>query len=241
MSISIWDNLPREIWEKILDSLDTHGLQQAQNTCASWREIVLAYIMNGRLGNRALLLERLQFVDNGLFHKRNICNTLSLRVTPKSVILIGVGVYGGTDEELLDESLNITFDRTTTTVNVFEKATGNLVANQKSIWSTKNARRYARSQKPMPNTYPVFFGTPCLLTKGQAYLVEQSIQPTDVQNHFSGWPVTILGAEIWTCHGDQGSQLIETVHQVQFEFMESERGRSCHSEGQMPYLLWWIL
>ncbi|XP_059091700.1 uncharacterized protein LOC131887181 isoform X3 [Tigriopus californicus] len=63
MSISIWDNLPREIWEKILDSLDTHGLQQAQNTCASWREIVLAYIMNGRLGNRALMLHN--FGQNG--------------------------------------------------------------------------------------------------------------------------------------------------------------------------------
>lgn len=114
-------------------------------------------------------------MDNGLFHKRNIRNTLSIRVIPKSILLTGVGVYGGTDEELLDESLNITFDRTTTVVKVFERATGSILIDQTSIWNTEQARDYARSQKPMPNTYPVFFGKPCQLVEGQIYDVEHSI------------------------------------------------------------------
>jgi hypothetical protein len=46
---------PSEIWEKILDLLDTASLLNFQKVCQFWRSIVLGYIMNGRLGNRALV------------------------------------------------------------------------------------------------------------------------------------------------------------------------------------------
>ena len=48
-------NLPTEIWEKILDLLDTSSLLNFQKVCREWRSVVLGYIMNGRLGNRALV------------------------------------------------------------------------------------------------------------------------------------------------------------------------------------------
>ena len=47
--------LPTEIWEIILDCLDSKELLNFQHTCHAWRQIVLSYIINGRLKNRALV------------------------------------------------------------------------------------------------------------------------------------------------------------------------------------------
>ncbi len=47
--------LPIEIWEKLLDLLDRESLLSFQDVCLEWRKIVLAYIMSGRLGSRALV------------------------------------------------------------------------------------------------------------------------------------------------------------------------------------------
>ena len=47
--------LPAEIWEKILDLLDTNSLLSFQHTCHQWRNIILEYVMRGRLRNRALV------------------------------------------------------------------------------------------------------------------------------------------------------------------------------------------
>ena len=46
---------PPELWEKILDHLDTNSLLNFQHTCQSWRSTILDYIMRGRLKNRALV------------------------------------------------------------------------------------------------------------------------------------------------------------------------------------------
>lgn len=46
---------PVEIWEKIFDLLDSKSLQNVQKTCQEWRDLVLGYIMSGRLGNRAMV------------------------------------------------------------------------------------------------------------------------------------------------------------------------------------------
>jgi hypothetical protein len=59
--IDSWD-LPVEIWELIFDLLDTRGLQNVQKVCTQWRNLVLGYIMNGRLGNRALVNMQLYFL-----------------------------------------------------------------------------------------------------------------------------------------------------------------------------------
>jgi hypothetical protein len=53
MSGAAWSRLAYEIWEKILDDVDTVGLESAQRTCTEWRGIVLAYAASGRLKNRA--------------------------------------------------------------------------------------------------------------------------------------------------------------------------------------------
>ncbi|XP_059091699.1 uncharacterized protein LOC131887181 isoform X2 [Tigriopus californicus] len=155
MSISIWDNLPREIWEKILDSLDTHGLQQAQNTCASWREIVLAYIMNGRLGNRALKLDRRRHSESdapgSLLEHRN-CTWDSLLVqVDRPILLTGMGVYApqGASETIIsvdarpfvfplrpldvETKLNSEFeDSTNKVIGIFAKVP--FVIDSNSLW-----------------------------------------------------------------------------------------------------------
>ena len=48
-------SLPSELWEFILDYLDRKSLLQCQHTCHAWRTIVLAYVMSGRLKNRAFV------------------------------------------------------------------------------------------------------------------------------------------------------------------------------------------
>ena len=50
---NIWALLPNEIWEKILDDVDTKGLESAQEVCDAWRGVVVAYVLSGRLLNRA--------------------------------------------------------------------------------------------------------------------------------------------------------------------------------------------
>jgi len=47
-------HLPYELWEQILDLLDTQGLLSFQKVCTDWREIVVSYVMDGRLKSRAL-------------------------------------------------------------------------------------------------------------------------------------------------------------------------------------------
>ena len=49
----MWAQLPNEIWERILDDVDSRGLESAQEACVAWRNIVIAYTLNGRLLNRA--------------------------------------------------------------------------------------------------------------------------------------------------------------------------------------------
>ena len=50
---NMWAQLPNEIWERILDDVDSRGLESAQETCVAWKNIVIAYALNGRLLNRA--------------------------------------------------------------------------------------------------------------------------------------------------------------------------------------------
>ena len=51
----LWSGLPYELWEKILDRLDQSALVAVQNVCHGWRETVIAYVMSGRLKNRAFV------------------------------------------------------------------------------------------------------------------------------------------------------------------------------------------
>lgn len=51
-----WPLLPRlplEVWERILDLVDAEGLEALQNSCTEFRDVVVAYVMSGRLGRRA--------------------------------------------------------------------------------------------------------------------------------------------------------------------------------------------
>ena len=52
---SVLNRFPVEIWERIFDLLDSKSLQSVQKVCPHWKSLVLGYVMNGRLGNRALV------------------------------------------------------------------------------------------------------------------------------------------------------------------------------------------
>ena len=47
--------LPIEVWELILDLLDTKSLLNFQHSCHAWRNIILNYVMRGRIRDRALV------------------------------------------------------------------------------------------------------------------------------------------------------------------------------------------
>ena len=48
-------HIPIEIWENILDILDTSSLLNFQQVCRDWYDILIQYVMSGRLKNRALV------------------------------------------------------------------------------------------------------------------------------------------------------------------------------------------
>ena len=47
--------LPIEIWELILDLLDTKSLLNFQDSCHIYRNIILDYVIRGRIRDRALV------------------------------------------------------------------------------------------------------------------------------------------------------------------------------------------
>ena len=152
--------LPNEIWELILDCLDTQALLNFQHTCHPWRQIVLSYVINGRLKNRAfvslhcfflkkkilanLILKtqiqhRLKYEGKGLHHRRSIWNTLCIHANAGAFI-IGIGTYTEDFEDLFNASLNITFDRSTTTINFWDNTSGEMVSTQTLIIDTNDTK-----------------------------------------------------------------------------------------------------
>ena len=230
--------LPAEIWEEILDLLDTNSLLNFQHTCHTWRNIILEYIMRGRLRNHALVKHRLTLKENDLLHhKRNIWNTLCIE-PQGNFLLLGFGVYTGRDDELFDKDANIVFDRCTTTINIL-RSNGEILSTQTIIVDTEMAKKIAR-KSIFKNCMSVFLDVPLLLKKGEKYDIEHNLLPTDVSNHFSGYPITKLGADLWTCYGLKKE--IFDFGFMKFSSVEDRRRGRCSLEiGQMPYIVYWPL
>ena len=243
--------LPPEVWEKIWDQVDADGLESAQNASPAWNRIVLAYVASGRVRNRARVCERLRLDSAGsahLDHRRGIRNRVSVAVSAP-VLLLGAGVYTERDEIIADERANVTFDRTTDTVSIYT-AEGKCAFEVERTSTTADLRKAIGDSGHIPHTMTVWAATGnqyCVLRPGESYEVEHNLRPTDVINHFSGWPVTVTGAEVWTCSGSGGEDRV-TSHGVTFSFSESSgpsrgggRSRCCLREGQIPYLRFWKL
>ncbi len=156
------------------------------------------------------------------------------------VLLVGVGIYGGHTEDLFDEDAHITFDRTTTTVNVWNED-NHLVGSDTCIMSTDETKKLALLARVM-HCFTVSFDTPCLLEGDKMYDLEHNLLPTDVTNHYSGAPITNLGADLWTCWGTaiDASELKATRFQFS-SCKDRRRGRCSLSEGQIPYVFYWPL
>ena len=104
---------------------------------------------------------------------------------------------------------------------------------------TELARQHANSKNYIErHTMSVFLDEPLLMEKGQTYDLEHNLRPTDVTNHFSGFPFTLMGADLWTCYGTK----LENQSVFQFSSVgDRRRGRCCLEQGQIPYLLLWPL
>ena len=62
--------LPIEIWELILDLLDTKSLLNFQDSCHTYRNIILDYVIRGRIRDRALVrIKILNFKTINFEHK----------------------------------------------------------------------------------------------------------------------------------------------------------------------------
>ena len=100
-------------------------------------------------------------------------------------------------------------------------------------------RAYATSKNVInPHTRTIFFDKPLHIEAGQDYDIEHNLIPTDVTNHSSGAPITILGADLWTCYGKK----YEKARSGFFSFKsvdDRRRGRCSLEEGQLPYFLYW--
>ena len=196
------------------------------------------------------MCERLTYEGDGLHHRRSIRNVVRVEVSPEPVLLLGIGAYRR-DEELFDPDIHITFDRTTTTINIWrcvskntEKESANLVTSKTLTISAEEAKKLAKQkvQNNIPNALTIWLDEPVLLINNMSYELEHHVVPTDVVNHYSGWPVTNLGADLWTCYGSTNSPIVKSDKTI-FTFSEPllKSGRSCVMEGQIPYLIFWRL
>ncbi len=172
-------------------------------------------------------------------HRRRTRNTLSV-ATNVSVALISVGVYTGKDEDLFNDSLEITFDRATTCVSIWDENA--LLATAEVTMTTEEAKVAAKEPgRSLEDTHEMFFKRPIVLVAGRMYDIEHTVHPTDVVNHYSGWPITQLGAELWTCYGVASASVMASGG-VTFTFADSSRGgRSCLWQGQLPFVRFWTL
>lgn len=120
---------------------------------------------------------------------------------------------------------------------------GNKVINTtEQIMTTEEARKASKCPSHVLNTNPVWLKPPCPMEALVIYDIEHSLKPTDVTNHFSGYPITKLGAELWTCYGNGGTKEVQGEGSTMFRFSQSRRaGRCCLEEGQIPVLLYWKL
>ena len=243
-----WAQLPPELWEKILDDVDAKGLESAQSASRAWNRIIITYVGSGRVRNRARVCERLNHGDSAagaahLDHRRGIKNRVRVAVSTP-VLFLGFGVYTERDELIADEQAHGTFDRTTDTVSVYT-AEEKRVAEVEQISTIADLRKGLRDPWHIPHTMTVW-DQPCVLRPGENYELEHNLRPTDVINHLSGWPVTVTGAEVWTCCGSGGEDRV-TSHDVTFLFSKSSSSRGgglsrcCLREGQIPYLRFWKL
>ena len=179
---------------------------------------------------------RLHFHGRDLHHRRSIWNTISIKPRD-SIIILGLGVFTGHTSDILDMESPIVFDRSTTTINIWSAhVKSTLLATRTVVTNTAEARANTKVAL-VPHTIAVQLRPPLHVKAEEAIDVEHNLQPTDVTNHFSGQPFTLLGADLWTCYGisSQTSSKFFTFSSVG----DRRRGRCCLNEGQLPYLLFW--
>ena len=180
-----------------------------------------------------------------MHHRRSIWNNISIDVKA-GMIIIGFGVYTGHDKDIIDFDLTVVFYRTTTTINIWKvqgSAAGSLAASQSVIITTAMARAKILQKDEnhvLDHTRTIFLSNPFCLSEAEKIDVEHNLIPTDVTNHFSGQPFTLMGADLWTCYGIPAATDDAKANFFSFSSVGSRRrGRCSLHEGQLPYILFW--
>ena len=131
------------------------------------------------------LVERLVYCGDGLHHKRNIRNTLGIRQTATSpcqhqsaLVLTGVGLFTGNDEDILDLEANVTFDRTTATISCWDSESSDPISETSLTMTTDQARKAVKSRPPEypAHTMALYLKKPIVLEPGISYEIEHNLQ-----------------------------------------------------------------
>lgn len=230
--------IPIEVWVEIFKKLDGPSLWSCQHVCSTWKTEIMNMALSNKLNGRGLDCRRLLHAGDALEHKRSIRNSISVECS-QDTLLVGVYSYTVNDKEILDDSVVGTFDRITTTLSIWQD--NELLAQKAKITTSKDGKAAVLKPGHVPNMRFVALDQPIVLNRNETYDVELNLLPTDVTNHYSGWPITRTGADVWTCWG-KSSKSVVSVGGVDLRFSSSSRGgRDCLKEGQIPRLVIWPL
>lgn len=167
--------------------------------------------------------------DDALDHRKSVRTCLRFSAG-QEIVLHGVLLYTANDKEILDLTVPVLFDRVTSTVKLYREEqllteavtwiSHHIICYfykylQSEVTTAAEARRRVSSPHHIPHTQPLRFPQPLRLERDVHYDLEVVLYPTDVSNHYSGAPITLCGAEIWTCHG-RGGKLRQSCHGVSF-------------------------
>jgi len=233
---SILPDLPEEIWYEVWRHLSGETLVTCMTVCSWWRRQIQRRIILNSCHGHYFICKRLKYTpgNDALDHRKSVRNCLRFAVS-KSIKFHGIWSYTGNDKEILDLSVPVVFERITTQFSIFHEE--QLLDQKVSIMNIAEARKKVKLKDHVPHIETILLTTPIRLEKNIWYDLELIIYPTDVTNHYSGYPITLCGAEVWTCYGNNGKENIK-IQEVEFRFMDSIRGgRSSVTEGQIPAIL----
>ena len=77
---------------------------------------------------------------------------------------------------------------------------------QSVVTTIAESRRRVKLPDHLPHTEHLRLSPPVRLEGDVWYELEVVFFPTDVTNHYSGFPLSRCGAEVWTCWGRAGRQ-----------------------------------
>ena len=95
-----------------------------------------------------------------------------------ALVLTGVGLFTGNDEDILDLEANVTFDRTTATISCWDSESSEPISETSLTMTTDQARKAVKSRPPEypAHTMALYLKKPIVLEPGINYEIEHNLQ-----------------------------------------------------------------